>query len=332
MGGAAPAKRRDFGKVVALSALAWPGLPDVDDNAGPALTAITRAQRRLDATTSARELSHGVVAHVAMAERMLSRARRSRAGEDIAAALSEAAGFAAWLHADMCDRGTARTYYRLSIDAARHAGNELLTGYMLGSLASFEIDSGDHVNGLALISRAREQLSRTDHPTPYAWLAALESLGHAVAREQGAADRALGRAGEAVYRYRDDAPPPWPWLFPFDGAKLAGYRALVSVRLGRPGEALAAFADSVTAAQPAPKQRAMVMLEVATAGRQEAFQQADAARVDAAFRMAGEALAAGMRYSSERVVERARQFRRGYCGPATPQVRALDRRLEATLP
>ena len=48
-------------------------------------------------------------------------------------------------------------------------------------------------------------------------------------------------------------------MFPFDHAKLAGYRALVAVRLIRPADALAAFAESLSAAQPAPKQRAVIM-------------------------------------------------------------------------
>ena len=47
-------------------------------------------------------------------------------------------------------------------------------------------------------------------------------------------------------------------MFPFDHAKLAGYRALVAVRLTRPADALAAFTESLSAALPAPKQRAVV--------------------------------------------------------------------------
>jgi hypothetical protein len=119
-------------------------------------------------------------------------------------------------------------------------------------------------------------------------------------------------------------------MFPFDHAKLAGYRALACVRLGRPGDALAAFAESLAGAQPAPKQRAVVMLEVATAGRQEGVNHRDMARIDETFRLAGEAMAAGMRYNSERVLQGSRQFRRGYAGPATAQVHDFDQRLRAT--
>ena len=331
LGGEDPAKRREFGQAVALAGLAWPRQAEAGGDVVPALTAITRAQRRLDASTCARELARGVAAHVEMANRLAGRTRESRA--EVAAALSEAAGFAAWLHADMCDLGTARTYYRLAIDAARHAGHDLLAGYMLGSLAAFEIETGDHVSGLALVGRAREQIGGTEHPAPRAWLAAIEALGHASARADGyAADEALDRAGEAVGSSQAQLPPPWPWMFPFDHAKLAGYRALVCVRLGRPADALAAFAASLAAIQPAPKQRAIVMLEVAAATCQEGISQKDAVRVDEAFRLAGEAAAAGTRYGSDRVIQRSRQFRRGYPGPVTARVRDFDQQLRATVP
>jgi transcriptional regulator with XRE-family HTH domain len=331
LGGEDPAKRRDFGKAVALAVLAWPRLTETDERVVPALAGVTRAQRRLDATMCARELAPGVVAHVEMANRMLARTRDAGLSVDVAAALSEAAGFAAWLHADMCDLGTARTYYRLAIGAARQAGHDLLAGYMLGSLAGFEIDNGDHVSGLGLIGRAREQIAGSEHPAPHAWLAAIEALGHAAGRENSrAADEALNRAGDAVENSLAQVPPPWPWMFPFDHAKLAGYRALACVRLGRPGDALAAFAESLAGAQPAPKQRAVVMLEVATAGRQEGVNHRDMARIDETFRLAGEAMAAGMRYNSERVLQGSRQFRRGYAGPATAQVHDFDQRLRAT--
>jgi transcriptional regulator with XRE-family HTH domain len=329
-GGEDPAERRDFGRAVALAGLAWPGLGQAGNDMVSALTAVTRAQRRLDATACARELARGAAAHVEMINRLLGRARDSQSG--IAAALSESAGFAAWLHADMCDLGTARTYYRLAVSAARHGGNPLLAGYMLGSLAAFEIDTGDQAGGLGLIERARRQIAGAEHPTPHAWLSAIEALGHASARgDERAADRALGHAGEAIASSETLLPPPWPWMFPFDHAKLAGYRALVCVRLHRPGDALAAFAESLSAAQPAPKQRAIVMLEVATAACQEAMSEKDTGRVDDAFRLAGDAVTTGTRFGSERVIQRSRRFRRDYDGPVTARVADFDRQLQATL-
>jgi transcriptional regulator with XRE-family HTH domain len=326
-----PAKRRDFSKAVALALMPWPTWAYSDKSTGPALTTITAAHRRLDATVPARDLAQGAVAHVQMAHRMLGHERGRGADPGVAAALSEAAGFAGWLHADMCDCGSARGYYRMAVSAARRAGHDLLAGYMLGSLAAFEVDHDNPVTGLRLVGQARQQLGELHHPTPRAWVAALQALGHAAGGDGYAADAALGGAETAISCGEAATPPPWPWLFPFDHTKLAGYRALVCVRLGRAEQALAAFAQSLSAAQPAPKQRAVIMLEVATAARQQGTATRDTTRIDEAFGLASQALAVGHRYASERVIERSRQFRRSYMGPVTSQVREFDRQLQANL-
>lgn len=109
----------------------------------------------------------------------------------------------------------------------------------------------------------------------------------------------------------------------------AGYRALVAVRLSRPGDAPAAFTESLSAAQPAPKQRAFIMLEVATAARQGGTARRDSDRIDESFRLACEAL--GVAYSSERIVDRARRFGREYTGPATSYVWEFDNQLRSAL-
>ncbi len=121
-------------------------------------------------------------------------------------------------------------------------------------------------------------------------------------------------------------------MFPFDYAKLAGYRALVAVRLTRPTDALTAFSESLSATQPAPKQRAVVMLEVATAARQDGTSRHDSDRINEAFRLACEALDAGIFYSSERVIERARRFRGEYSGLVTSYVGKFDDLLWTALP
>ncbi len=330
-GGDDPTKRRDFGKAMALALIPLPARSEVDETTAPTLTAITGAQRRLDSTTPARDLTRGVTAHVEMANHLLSRARKSPFASEIAAAVSEAAGFAAWLHADMHDIGTARTYYRLAIDRARVARQDLLAGYMLGSLAAFEIDGDNPGLGLALIAEARRQIGEAPHPTPQAWLYAIEALSLAAIGKAADADRALIKARKAIEQGSESAPVPWPWVFSFDQPKLAGYQALVAVRLNRPADALAFFADSLSATQPAPKQRAAVMFEVATAARQDGIDKRDSERVDESFRLASEALGIGIAYSSERVIEKARRFRRNYMGPATSHVRNFDDQLRTTL-
>src|SRR5215470_11194948 len=82
---------------------------------------------------------------------------------------------------------------------------------------------------------------------------------------------------------------------------------------------------------PAPKQRAMIMLEVATAACEQGVREKYTARIDEAFGLATEALTLGERYDSGRVMQRSRMFRRDYAGPVTSSVRAFDRRVNATI-
>ncbi|MEV6982791.1 tetratricopeptide repeat protein [Sphaerisporangium sp. NPDC051017] len=320
-------KRRDFSKSLVLAAIGVTSVSRpaaVDGSTAANLMTITGAQRRLEATTPSRELAQAAVAHVDMAKRTLARTGQSPFADEVCAAVSEAAGFAAWLHADMHDTGTARTYYRLAIDAAVKADHDLLAAYMIGSLASFEIEGEDSHVGLALLADARRRLG--DHPPPIAnaWLSSIEALGHAAAHAPSSASAALHEAEQAVQASERASVPPWPWVFPFDQPKLAGYRALVMVRLGRHQEAVSAFAESLATAQPAIKQRAVLMTEIATA-------RCIAREYDEALHLAEEALKVGVAHRSERVIQRARRFRRDYTGPLTSHVRAFDDRLRATL-
>ncbi|WP_214110812.1 helix-turn-helix domain-containing protein [Acrocarpospora catenulata] len=325
-GGEDPTKRRDFSKIAFLAAL--PVAPSIsyraaDETTAASLAAITGAQRRLEADTPARELARGAVAHVELTKRALARSAETPFAVEVCPTVSEAAGFAAWLHADMQDIGTARMFYRFAVDSARRADHPLLEAYMLGSLAAFEIDHDDPQLGLSMIAQARAQCGAKPPPTARAWLACIEALGHAARLDVSAALRCLREAEQAVAAGQRMESPPWPWVFPFDPGKLAGYRALVMVRLSRPQDAVAAFAESLISVRPAAKQQALLMLEVATARRM-------AGELDEAFTLAQEALKAGVVYSSERVLQRVRRFRRDYEGPPSLLVREFDERLRST--
>ncbi|MFD2356403.1 hypothetical protein ACFSTC_54715 [Nonomuraea ferruginea] len=264
------------------------------------------------------------MAQVDLASRVLGRASRSPHADEVRAGLSEAAGFAAWVHADMQDTGSARFYYRRAIDSARQANQALLAAYMIGSLAAFEIDADDPLIGLNLLAGARREIGERPPAIARAWLSSLEALGHATARDEAAALQALSAAEAAVRAGERAVAPPWPWVFPFDPAKLAGYRALVMVRLKRPAEAVAAFNESLSSAQPGAKQRGVLMTEVAAA-------EAMSERYDEALYLASNALTVATTYGSERVLHRVKKFRRAYAGPSSSALRSFGERLHATL-
>jgi hypothetical protein len=57
----------------------------------------------------------------------------------------------------------------------------------------------------------------------------------------------------------------------------------------------------------------------------------DGRRLLQSFRLACEALSVGVAYSSDRIVGRAKRFRREYSGPATSHVRDFDDQLRSAL-
>ncbi len=327
--GVDPTRRRDLGRAVAAGTFTAtaPHHPEeheghLNETTAPALRSITGGQRRMDATSPARHLLPSAVAHVHLSEQMLSNARGTPFHTELSAAASEASGFAAWLNADLGDMGSARMHYRTAVIRARQAGMRLLDVYMLGSLAAFEIDvAEDPELGLGLVQEAEHVLGPSSHPTARAWLACVGALAHAGIGDRVAAAQAIRRAEREAAR-PDNAQPPWPWVFAFDQSKVAGYRALVGVRLRSPHDARAAFAEAVAPAPRNVKQSALLKVELASA-------HAEAGDVDEAFRLACEALTTGVRFDSERVVSRVRSFRRRYQGPRAHCVEELDNRLSS---
>jgi len=173
-----PVKRRDFLQAAAALAEAAVVHRRSSDSLA-AIHAITAAQRRLDASTPSRDLAGSVVAHLNMTARRLSNATGEGERKNLAAALSEVAGYAAWLHWDMHDIGSARTYYASAIRAADSTGDDTLHAYMLGSLATLAVYEGDAVEGLALLRRAGLALGEQAPAIATAWLASLEAIAQA---------------------------------------------------------------------------------------------------------------------------------------------------------
>jgi transcriptional regulator with XRE-family HTH domain len=291
-----------------------PGTVLAEDESAAVVHAITTAQRRLDGTTPSSELAEPALAHLRMATRMQSQIWDPLSTKAMAAAVSEVAGLAGWLHWDMHDLGSARRYYRLAVEYSRRAEESLLTMYMLGSLASFVVHKGEASEGLALIRHAAKTSTEQSPATASAWLAAMEAVAHATSGDDVQTWRALDRAEAAVERIAMEQKPPWPWVFPFDARKIASHRLTCAVRLRRPDVAYTAVKNLSMVAAGHRKQGALVLLDLASAHVQTR-------ELDQALRMATTAVDLAAQTQSERVLSRARQFRRTV--PAHTPHRAL---------
>jgi transcriptional regulator with XRE-family HTH domain len=296
-----------------------------DDQPLAAIRSITASQRLLDADTPSRDLAHAVNAHLRLASRKYATAPEPYPRRRIATGISEIAGFAGWLHWDMHDTGSARSFYGKAIRAATETGDDTLSAYMLGSLAALSVNEGDSAEGIAIIRRAASCLGPQCPAIAVAWLSSLEAVAHAGAQNERRTWEALGRADEAVQSMSSDDPVPWPWVFPFSHEKVARHRLTCAARLRRPLVALAAAADVADFLHTGhAKQRALLQLDLAGA-------HAQTGDLDEAVRVAIEALDIGRQLQSGRIIDRARQFRRDLTQPKRSRaIHDFDNRLRST--
>lgn len=188
--------------VLAAAAIPLPAMPDEQ-----LLMATTLSYRQLEQRTPARSLTHPVTVHLQIAWDIARRSdgpKRAR----MSAAVAEAAGLAAWLHADLAEPGHARRFYKMAVTTARQAHNPLLAVYVQGSLGQNATLAGDPVQGLRLIRDAAGRLPRSAPPTARAWLASLEAVALSYL-----GDRAALTALDDAQRHAEAgfaARPVWP--------------------------------------------------------------------------------------------------------------------------
>lgn len=292
-----PTNRRQFlgGSLGVVAAAMVPQSETRDERL---LMATSLSYRQLEQRTPSRSLVQPVNAHLALTYDLARRAT-GKQRQRLCAAVSEVAGLAAWLHADLDEPAQVRKLYRTSILAAQQSGHGLLAIYMQGSYGQYATDVGDAAHGLRLLQDAEGRLPRSALPTARAWLAALTgvALGHL-------GDRAALSALDAAERHAEaarDKDPVWPWVFAFDTSKIANYRAIAAARLGVAKVAEEAFARANGLVR-SPKQAAAAAIERARA-------LVAAGDAETACKIATDAYSVGRAYESERVCQAVRAFR-----------------------
>ncbi|MGA5799169.1 helix-turn-helix domain-containing protein [Streptomyces cellulosae] len=316
-------RRALLGRAVAAAAApalaALPSPADASSGQAAALRLSTTAYRRLDGTTASQDLEDAVQAHLRLIQ-ATARTADDKHRTQLAAVGSEAASLSGWLAWDMGNHGSARARYGAAVNAARSAGDPLLTAYQIGTLGQFEAHAGNGVQALNLAARARRALRGRSPAVADAWLSSIEALGHAAAGDRRSADKALVRSRTAAEGLiGQQQPPPWPWVFSFTPEKVAAHRVTCGAWLGLPDWVLNDDVEALATGHA--KQRALLLLDIAAG-------HLAAGRVEGAFAVATRALETGLRYRSGRIVERARALRRSLALSSPPRVvRDFDERL-----
>jgi hypothetical protein len=300
-------------------------LPLLEHNVtAQAVTLVTGQYRRLEATTAAEDLLHPVRAHLSFISRLLD-AEAHMGNVRLAASASEAAGFAAWLAFDRNDHAATRQHYQSAIGYAERAGSTLLQAYMLGSMSLWAAALDNGHEAIDLASKAGRLIPRHAPSAPQAWVNTVEAIAYASGHDAEASLAALGHAEEAIEHGRTDAEPLWPWVYPFDEAKIAVYRGACSAKLQLPKAGLPALHKALSALGPAPtKQRALALCD-------QAAMYALVDELEEACRLTDEAYDIGMHTRSRKIMHQVMGVR---AQPAMQKparvVYDLDERLRQT--
>src|SRR6266508_6268107 len=270
------------------------------------ITAITGYYRRLEAMTPTDQLRDPALGHLRFAARLADDASSSTVRTRLAAAASEASGFAGWLALDLGDHTAARHHYNKAIKRAHQAERPLLAAYMLGSMSLWAAELGNGNEAVALSEQAHGLLPSSGRTPPAAevWMALVEATAQASRQDTDAVQGALGRAEQVAERAQDAHEPVWPWVYPIDQTKIASYRGACYTKLKVPARAIPALQQALDfpAGSPASKQHGLQVCDLATS-------YLLAREVEEACRLAALGLAIGRDRSSARVIHRVRDFR-----------------------
>ncbi|PRW64678.1 hypothetical protein CEP50_04860 [Actinopolyspora mortivallis] len=267
-----------------------------DDELLASITSPTESYRRMEASVSSQHLAPAAEGHLRLLKRVVRAKLHAPRGF---AALSEVAGFSAWIAADRGDTALARARYQESVRFAESARNPLLVSYMMGSLGHFAVEIGDPHQGVRLLDKAARQLDKSSPVAARAWLASLRAVAFGALRDRAAMSEALTAAERLADRRPGQA--QWPWMFAFTSAKVARYQCSALAKYGDLSAARNVYSTTVPS-MTAPKPQALVKIEYA-------LLLAEKGHHDEAAELGAQALWVGKQYDSERIVSHVRTLR-----------------------
>ena len=249
-------------------------------------------------STAPAELMIPVTAHLELVDELASTAPAGPQRQEVLRNHSQVALLAGRLSFfDLHDPGTARTYYGISLDSAREAGDPHLEAVTLGHMSFVAAATRSFRAAIDLLEGANERASgSTIVPS---WLAAVESEIRSRAGETTAALAAVERA-EAELVPAKEIPT---WMDYYDATRLNGFKGFAYLAAGQVGQAETTLQTAVACLDAgAVKQRSVLLTDLATAYVHEG-------EVDKGCELASEAAVTLARAGYETSAERLREFR-----------------------
>ena len=288
------------------------------------LETITSSYARLTECVTSGSLIGPVLEHMRTITDLLRGPQPATVRRELCVAAAEVSQLAGRLLFGIGQYDAAQSYYRVSLQASREAGDRALGAYVIGSMSFIPSAEAKPDKALQFVKQAQRTATDGSPATLRAWLAALESEHQASLGNAAATRSALDRAERAADASGNETKPAW--IDYFDRGRLAGFAGVCHIRLDRPDDAISPLNEALDALpETGVKHRSVLLTDMATARVKQG-------ELDEGCRLANESLDIATRMKGVSAMRRLRDFR-AELEPyrATRQVRQFEEDFRAGL-
>jgi transcriptional regulator with XRE-family HTH domain len=272
----------------------------VDNQALQGLEHITKSYWQLRSSLGYSSLLKGFIGHLETVEQLMQCTHPPAVHTHLCAITSEIAQHIGAIYFDMSNYPLARSYYKVSIEAATEANNHTLCAVGLGRMSFLPIYSNNPHEAIPLLQEAQEVAMRHSPPQINAWLASVEAEAQANLHNGSSCIQLLSRAERALESVVQDASPH---EVKFDYSRLVGYKGTCYLHLQKTKEALSALDEGMKLIDASSvRQRSIIFADAAAA-------YAHMGEVDAACSSATHALELNRLTKSSLVLQRLQKVR-----------------------
>lgn len=235
----------------------------VDNQALQGLEHITKSYWQLRSSLGYSSLLKGFLGHLETVEQLLRFANPPAVHNHLCAIASEIAQHIGAIYFDMSNYPLAKSYYKVSIEAAKEASNHALWAVGLGRMSSLPIYSNNPHEAIPLLQEAQEIAIRHSPPQINAWLTSVEAEAQANLHNGSSCIQLLRRAERVLESVAQDASQH---EVKFDYSRLVGYKGTCYLHLQKTKEALSALEEGMKLIDASSvRQRSIIIADAAVA-------------------------------------------------------------------
>lgn len=235
----------------------------IDHQALQGLEHITKSYWQLRSSLGYSSLLKGFLGHLETVEQLLRSTQPSPVHKHLCTVASEISQRIGAIYFDMRNYTLAKSYYKVSIEAAKEANNQTLWAVGLGRMSSLPIYNSNPHEAIPLLQAAQKVAVLHCTPQINAWLASVEAEAQANLHDEQLCIQLLGSAEHTLDSANQGADA---YEIKFDYPRLVGYKGTCYLHLQKTNAALEVLNESIKLIDASSvRQRSIITVDTAAA-------------------------------------------------------------------